>query len=71
MSNALSISGFKMRKAVVLSFIICLLYAISDEVHQTLIPGRSGEVSDVILDTIGASIGILIYFQVRKFALLK
>lgn len=35
------------------------LYAVSDEVHQLFVPGRSGEVADVLLDTCGVSIGAL------------
>lgn len=37
---------------------ICLLYAASDEIHQLFIPGRSGEVRDVIIDFSGAALGI-------------
>lgn len=43
------------------ALLICVLYAISDEVHQKFIPGRSGEVRDVIIDTAGASVGISVY----------
>lgn len=39
---------------------ISALYAISDEFHQTFIPGRSGEVRDVLIDSSGALIGILL-----------
>ena len=37
---------------------ICLLYAASDEIHQLFIPGRSGEVRDVMIDFSGAALGI-------------
>ena len=37
---------------------ICLLYATSDEIHQLFIPGRSGEVRDVMIDFSGAALGI-------------
>ena len=37
---------------------ICLLYAASDEIHQLFIPGRSGEVRDVIIDFSGAALGL-------------
>ena len=36
------------------------LYAISDEIHQTFIPGRSGEIRDVIIDSLGIFTGLLI-----------
>ena len=37
---------------------ICLLYAVSDEFHQLFVPGRSGEVRDVMIDFSGAALGI-------------
>ena len=46
--------------------IVCVLYAISDEIHQLYVPGRSGEVKDVLLDSVGALIGIGIYFGMSK-----
>lgn len=44
----------------ILSVLICFLYACSDEIHQVFIPGRSGEIRDVIIDTCGAITGFLI-----------
>lgn len=43
---------------------ICFVYALSDEFHQTFIPGRSGELRDVFIDTSGAIIGLLAYHVV-------
>ena len=34
------------------------LYAVSDEIHQIFVPGRSGEPRDVLIDTSGVLIGI-------------
>ena len=44
----------------------CALYAASDEIHQTFVPGRSGAVADVALDTLGAVLGMLIYLKTIK-----
>lgn len=38
----------------------CLLYAASDEYHQTFIEGRSMQVSDIVVDFLGSLIAILI-----------
>ena len=46
------------RRAALLAVGIAALYAASDELHQHFIAGRSGQLSDVLLDTIAASIGI-------------
>ena len=51
-----------------LAFLICVLYAISDEVHQLFVPGRAGQVRDVLIDSSGSFLGIfLVMFFVRFF----
>lgn len=47
-------------KFFVAAFIITVLYAMSDEWHQTFITGRHGSLRDVSIDSIGAAIGWLI-----------
>lgn len=39
------------------AIIFCFLYACSDEIHQLFVPGRSGEIKDVLLDTLGGTFG--------------
>lgn len=53
-------------KTLLLAFILCLLYAASDEWHQTFIDGRSGQLIDVIIDSCGSLFGIIIYKLTRK-----
>lgn len=62
MINALRASNKKGHRGLLWALILCVLYAITDEVHQTFIPGRSGEISDVILDSVGSSVGIGLYW---------
>jgi VanZ family protein len=38
-------------------FVLCVLYAISDEFHQSFVAGRSSSASDVLIDSLGALIG--------------
>lgn len=57
-TNALIYSGVKGIKVFFMSLLFCILYAISDELHQLYVPGRSYQVSDIILDTIGAVFGV-------------
>ena len=57
------------KKDVIFATTISILYAISDEVHQLFIPGRSGEVRDVFIDSSGAIIGIFSYVLIRFFLL--
>ncbi len=39
---------------------LCTLYAMSDEIHQLFVAGRSGELRDVLLDSCGSLTGIII-----------
>ena len=36
------------------------LYACTDEFHQLFVPGRSGQWSDVLLDSLGCAVGVLL-----------
>lgn len=65
--NALKNSGLVGKKLFVISIVLCFIYASTDEYHQTFVNGRTGQFLDVIVDTIGAIIGILFY----KFAIMK
>lgn len=54
-------------KVFLLSSSLSFLYACSDEFHQMFVSGRSGQISDVILDCFGALLGILIFkFMVER-----
>lgn len=45
--------GKTKKQAMVFSFLLTLVYAISDEIHQSFVPGRESRIRDVIFDTIG------------------
>src|SRR5699024_11980991 len=62
-ANALKVGRIK---HVGLALFICVLYAISDEVHQLFIPGRSGEARDVFIDSLGSITGISIYYMIAQ-----
>lgn len=38
----------------------CVLFAASDEFHQLFVEGRSGQLRDVLIDSDGAAIGVLV-----------
>ena len=48
------------------TFIICLLYSISDEIHQIFIPGRAGMFSDVVIDCLGVIFCLFIIYCFDK-----
>ncbi|HWL26442.1 MAG TPA: VanZ family protein [Ureibacillus sp.] len=45
-------------KGMILSILVCVLYAITDEWHQLFVDGRGAQWSDVAIDSAGAIIGI-------------
>jgi len=48
------------------TIIFAYLYALSDEIHQTFIVGRSGRLRDTIIDLIGIIIGLFLLKKLRK-----
>ena len=43
------------------ALLMSILYGISDEYHQIFTPGRNGNIIDVAIDMLGASIALLIW----------
>ena len=62
-----SIINFKNDKdGLINAIILCIIYAFTDEIHQMFIQNRSGEVRDIIIDSIGSISSILIFYKIRK-----
>ena len=59
--NAVRRSGVLGFRGIILTLFISVLFAVSDEIHQLFVPGRGGQVKDVLIDSAGAFIGILMY----------
>lgn len=57
-----ALSGIKKRLGI--AYMVTVLYAVSDEVHQSFIPGRCGAVTDVLIDGAGALIALIICFAI-------
>ena len=65
------ISKYNVKYSYLISFIICVLYASSDEFHQLFVPGRSGQVADIFIDLIGVVLGLSIYCLIKYFKSLR
>ena len=64
-------SGYNINKAkvIIYSMIICLVYAISDEVHQGFVPGRGPQIKDVLIDFSGSFTGsglVMILYKIKN-----
>jgi len=49
-------SGKSKKRSIAYSLILTVLYAATDEIHQSYVPGREPRVRDVFFDTLGASL---------------
>ena len=71
---ALNVSKKKIFYKYLIAIIICFIYACTDEYHQLFISGRTGQFTDVLIDTFGAIVGIIIYNimsnLIRKYKLI-
>lgn len=59
--NLLKEYSLRVKHLIFISIAIAMLYACTDEIHQMFVPGRSGEVRDVLIDTAGAAVGVVVY----------
>jgi VanZ family protein len=45
---------------VLIAFGLAFVYALTDELHQSFVPDRTGRLDDVVTDMIGAAIGLTV-----------
>lgn len=57
---------FADKKAICLTLLFCLLYAISDEIHQIFVPGRAGQARDVLIDCSGSLMWLLFVILIKR-----
>jgi VanZ family protein len=51
--------------------LLAVLYGVTDELHQTIVPGREGGVRDVVINAAGACLGLLGWWKftsARRFS---
>lgn len=59
-------------KSFFLSFLFGVFYAVSDEIHQLFVEGRSGQLSDVCFDAVGLAAGMVLFaVTVKIFCRIK
>lgn len=57
--NSFEIYGLKL---LIISIVLAFIYACSDEIHQLFVEGRTSRFTDVLIDTTGASIGVIFIY---------
>ncbi len=53
------------RARLALAWLLAVLYAVSDEVHQAQVPGRTAAPLDVAIDAVGAALGLALRQALR------
>ncbi|MFT4144526.1 MAG: VanZ family protein [Mobilitalea sp.] len=59
----LLVIGFSKRKLYLYSVVLASFYAATDELHQKFVEGRSGQLSDVLIDASGAVVGAFFFLM--------
>lgn len=54
------------KRGRLIMFVAGVLYAASDEFHQLFVPGRSGRLTDVLIDSAGLLAGIFLIYILLK-----
>ena len=58
--------NLNIKQIIIYGVLICMAYAITDEIHQIFVSGRSGEIRDIIVDTCGSTVGILLNIIINR-----
>ena len=58
--------NIKLKWQVIITIIWGIIYAITDEFHQTFSTGRHASINDVAIDTFGVILGLLLVLLVIK-----
>lgn len=65
--------GFGERKnRYLLAWLLALLYAVTDELHQSFVPGRRASIWDILIfDNLGAAAALVIYCRFSTLCTLR
>lgn len=64
------LTTFELKKAHLISLALTVICAVGDEIHQFFVPGRAFQLSDILIDSIGAIIGAVAYLIMYKIYLI-
>ena len=51
---------------IIITILICFIYSLTDEFHQSFVPGRTSLFTDCLIDTTGSIITCLMYTIIKK-----
>lgn len=68
-SFPLYVYGRRGIQLILFSLILCVVFASLDEFHQYFVSGRTASPRDVLIDSIGSSLGIAVFYAIYRIAL--
>lgn len=54
------------RLLIIIAILFSTLYGLSDEIHQSFVAARCGDIFDVAADAAGSAIGVLFFVKCRR-----
>lgn len=64
--RALAGYGLRPLRAALWALLACALYGVSDELHQSFVPGRSTDIRDWGADVLGAALAIRVWWARQR-----
>ena len=61
----------KLKDKILITILVGIIYAISDEFHQMFLGGRTPAIGDVCIDSFGVLFGLLVYSVFSKLKLIE
>jgi len=62
-----SVKAMAKHYAIFATLLLAVVWGVLDEVHQSEVPGRSSEISDVVADGFGAVLVVVIWFVFNRY----
>ncbi|MBR3163495.1 MAG: VanZ family protein [Clostridia bacterium] len=66
-ANYINTTNVQDKRIILYTIVYTLIYAITDEIHQFFVEGRSSELRDIIIDTAGGSFGTILFIALKGF----
>ncbi|TFE27270.1 VanZ family protein [Cohnella luojiensis] len=62
----LKIIFYKHKRSYLVAWFGATLYGVGDEIHQLFVPARGASIFDVMIDSSGACLGLIIFFSINR-----
>lgn len=60
------VSGLDGLKRLLFPWGVAVCYCVTDELHQYFVPGRSCQFTDILIDSLGAAVGVFVMFAIYR-----